>query len=145
MRSATEIRADYTGRLRYDPGWTLAALGGKEWVKHKETRTRRWGVFGKLGMHGGYFLPLINQEVSAATGRTRWLTTQKRLPTYYTIDLRISHTVEKSRYTRTLSLDLQNLTARNNISGYYYDRLLGEVKPWHQMGLVPVLAYRVEF
>ncbi|EMR03832.1 Outer membrane receptor for ferrienterochelin and colicin [Cesiribacter andamanensis AMV16] len=133
-------------RLRYDPGWSAALVWGKEWKKQRPSAVRRLGVFGRSSLRGGHRLPGIDEAASQQRMRSQWnYASQEQLPAYASLDIRLSHIREKTNYTRTWSLDLQNLLARENIAGYYYDRLLQEVKPLNQMGLIPVLAYRVEF
>lgn len=45
----------------------------------------------------------------------------------------------------TLSLDLQNATNRQNTGGQYYDEGSNSIKYWYQAGLIPILAYKIEF
>jgi outer membrane receptor protein involved in Fe transport len=138
--------AETSQRLRYDPGWASTLVLGREWRKEKENIVRRMGVFTRSSLRGGHHLPLLDAAASQQSMRTRWdYSSSRQLPAYFTLDIRLSHIREKTNYTRTWSLDLQNMAARKNLAGYYYDRLLQEEKPLNQMGLIPILAYRVEF
>jgi len=47
--------------------------------------------------------------------------------------------------TTTLSLDLQNVTNNKNIHSQQYDIVKGKVTNVYQVGLIPVLNYRIEF
>ncbi len=69
----------------------------------------------------------------------------KRTPFYFRSDLRINYTTQRKtkKYTSMLSLDIQNLTGRKNIVGYYYDRVASDVLPKKQLGFLPVLSWRV--
>jgi hypothetical protein len=66
-------------------------------------------------------------------------------PNYFRIDLRVSIKRNYTKTTTTLSLDLQNATNRQNTGGQYYDEGSNSIKYWYQAGLIPILAYRVEF
>ncbi|MFD2246385.1 TonB-dependent receptor [Pontibacter ruber] len=64
---------------------------------------------------------------------------------YFRTDVRVSYRKNKPKASYILSLDLQNLTGRLNVYGIYYDRVKGDVETIRQMGLVPMLNYRIEF
>jgi hypothetical protein len=40
---------------------------------------------------------------------------------------------------------LQNATNRANIGGQYFDETSLSLKNWYQAGMIPVLAYKIEF
>jgi hypothetical protein len=44
-----------------------------------------------------------------------------------------------------LSLDIQNVTNRQNVFNRSYDRVKGEVVSNYQTGMIPVLNYKIEF
>jgi len=64
---------------------------------------------------------------------------------YFRIDIRISIKRNFAKSTSTLSLDLQNATNRANIGGQYFDETSLTLKNWYQAGMIPILAYRIEF
>jgi len=45
----------------------------------------------------------------------------------------------------TLALDLQNVANQKNAAYNYYDSQKGQILQKTQLGLIPILSYRVEF
>ena len=68
-----------------------------------------------------------------------------KLKDYFRTDLRIYWKRNKPGYTRTWSLDIQNLTNTENEAYSYYDLRANQVIMKTQLGLIPVLNYKVEF
>jgi hypothetical protein len=70
-----------------------------------------------------------------------------RLGSYYRTDFRIVYESQKSgsKKTHRWSLDIQNLLNRENDGFRYYDPLLKTVLLQKQLGLIPVLSYRLEW
>ena len=66
-------------------------------------------------------------------------------PSYFRSDLRISMKWNRKKRTNTLSLDIQNLTNRQNVYNEWYDAAQGKVVYNYQNGLIPILNYKVEF
>lgn len=50
-----------------------------------------------------------------------------------------------AKYRHRWSMDVQNLFNNNNDGFYYFDRLLNQTKLQPQLGLIPVLSYKIEF
>jgi hypothetical protein len=67
----------------------------------------------------------------------------RRLPAYYRVDLRVSFRKNKSGRSGILALDVQNLTARKNVSYNYPDSFTGKTETVYQLGLIPVLSYKL--
>ena len=66
-------------------------------------------------------------------------------PAYGRIDFRVVYSKIKSgsRLRQTWSLDIQNLFDKKNIGFRYYDFLLNNIIYEKQLGLIPVLSYRL--
>lgn len=64
---------------------------------------------------------------------------------YFRLDLRFAWTKNKPNYTRMIYLDIQNLTNRKNTGFYDFDEVQQTVVRREQLGLIPILTYRVEF
>lgn len=67
-----------------------------------------------------------------------------KLPYYYRHDIRIALS-RSTRRNSLLFLDIQNITSRKNVSGYYYDPYLRRVIAKEQLGVIPVLGYKIDF
>ncbi len=71
-----------------------------------------------------------------------------RLSTYDRIDLRVVYNLRKGssrRFAQNISLDIQNLANKENDAFNTIDFYTGEAVLQRQLGLIPVLAYRIEF
>lgn len=64
---------------------------------------------------------------------------------YFRLDVRLAWTKNKPNYTRMIYLDIQNLTNRKNTAFYAFDEVQQAVVRREQLGLIPILTYRVEF
>lgn len=66
---------------------------------------------------------------------------------YQRLDFRVVYTKQKASSTKVhrWSLDIQNVLNRENDGFRYYDPLLNSVLLQNQLGLVPVLSYRLEW
>ncbi|MCC2547663.1 TonB-dependent receptor [Hymenobacter sp. BT175] len=139
------------GQLRNSPfnsRWAGSLTGGKEWTRDRPAGQRVWGLSLRAHSRGGYYYSAIDEALSRQTGvesETRLAPYQERLPAYASLDLRVSHTRRKPGYSRLWSLDIQNITGTPNVGWYYYDFLLQRQARQFQVGIIPVLAYRIQF
>jgi hypothetical protein len=129
---------------RFNGKFTSSLLGGKEWKKTNKS----FGIHARVIYTGGLRQAPIDEVTSSIVGTTilnysRGYSMQ--LPNYFRTDLRISWRKNKPGYTRTLSLDIQNLTNQQNVSFQYYDTFQRQVNTRYQVGIIPVLAYRIDF
>ncbi|MGB3465388.1 MAG: TonB-dependent receptor [Cyclobacteriaceae bacterium] len=134
---------------RWDGGFALNGTFGKEIdLKSKNNKQRSFNMNARVIYQGGFRRnaidvaasnrqegDVINTDFSYAT----------RNPNYFRLDLRFAWRVEKENYTRTLSFDLQNATNYENFFFERYDSVAGEVVSSNQLGIIPLLTYRVEF
>ncbi len=135
---------------RFDGRYALNLAGGKEWRKAKQEDgiSRLWGVSARVLWNGGFRYTPVDAEASQASGFTVYRTQEAfslRLPDYFRPDLRVY--LQRSRKNRSsiLSLDIQNLINRPNLAFYVFDMQQGVVTPRYQLGIIPVLGYRIEF
>lgn len=73
---------------------------------------------------------------------------QHTLNPYSRIDFRLLYNIRKGKYRKmaqSLSLDIQNLASKENDAFSSVDFYTGESTVLRQLGMVPVLAYRIEF
>jgi hypothetical protein len=132
----TRFNGNYIGNL----------VAGKEFVFAKGKRSL--GINIRTVYAGGYRTTPIDEEQSQQLGYTVYKDKEAyslQNPAYMRADMRISMTWNKKHLTSTLSLDIQNLTGRQNVSEAYYDATKNKVVTTYQAGLIPVLNYIVEF
>ena len=129
---------------RFNGRFTSSFLSGKEWQK----KQKAFGIHVRVLYLGGLREAPINAFVSDLVGSTQYNLIDGysvRLPNYFRSDLRLSWRKNKPGFTRTVSLDIQNLTNQQNIAYHYYDTYWRQVKVKYQLGIIPVISYRIEF
>ncbi|WP_031525995.1 TonB-dependent receptor [Dyadobacter crusticola] len=153
MSTTSLYQSKYTGRdgiersSRFNGQFVQNLLAGKEW-KVGKNKTNVFAANIKLLAAGGNMTTPIDLEKSRKEGRTErdWSRSySEQLPHYFRSDLRVSYTKNRRRTASTISLDLQNVSNRLNAFDRYYDKKEDRVKLITQVGLIPVLNYRLEF
>jgi hypothetical protein len=130
---------------RYNGKFTYSLSGGKEW---NGKRNKTLGIHARALYIGGLRQPLVDEASSSAYGTTFYSDEnlyQVELPNYFRIDLRASWRKNKPGYTRTWSIDIQNVSNQQNVAYYYYDTFTKKTETKYQLGLIPVLVYRIDF
>lgn len=154
LLSSSLYESKYTaadGKLRdtrYNGNYSFSFTGGREFPWSHKHKDRVIGINLRGVYMGGMRITPINAMASRAAERTVFDESrpfEDQLPAYFKIDLRLSLRKNKPNYTSVLSLDLQNAFNRRNIAFQYYDTVQGKVITKYQLGLIPVLTYRVEF
>jgi Carboxypeptidase regulatory-like domain len=152
--NGTFYESKYTGGdgiqrdTRYNGNYIFNLTGGKEFHWDKGKKNKVLGVNAHLIYRGGFRETPIDIENSAAAGKTIYVEEEAfsiQQKDYFRIDLRIYYKKNKPKYTSTLALDIQNLTNNENAAFSYYDAQKGELVVKNQLGLIPILSYRIEF
>lgn len=133
--------SDETERsTRFDGNYTVNVTYGREWGKTKEQSQRTFGVSTRLLYLGGL------KETPFVSGALDELQAfESKLNDYFRMDLRLNWRKNKKSYTRTIAIDIQNLLNVQNEAYHYYDHFKGKVATQYQLGLIPVLVYRIDF
>jgi hypothetical protein len=133
---------------RFNGNYAMNFNIGKEYIFFKKERQKVFGVNLRGIYAGGMRQSPIDLESSRSAGRTVYNDSEPfstQLPDFYRFDFRISYRRNKEKYSTMVSLDVINTTARQNVAGYYYDSKIDKIVPQEQLGLIPILNYRVEF
>ena len=118
---------------------------GKEWEK---TSGKIIGVNTRIAWLGGFRNYGILQAASIVAKTTIYDYSKpltEKNPDYFRPDLRIYFKKSKEKYSRTISVDIQNFTGQKNLAYQYYDALLQKITPKYQLGMIPMINYRIEF
>ena len=146
LYNATYVGSDGIRRdSRFNGGHTFSFTGGKEF---KTRRQSTWGINVKALVTGGFRDTPIDLAASIQARATVYNQDQAfiiKLKEYFRPDLRIYWKKSKSRYSRTLALDFQNVASIKNDAYSYYDSFQKKIVLQHQLGMIPVLSYRWEF
>ncbi|WP_373515822.1 carboxypeptidase-like regulatory domain-containing protein [Persicitalea sp.] len=153
MSTTSLYQSKYTARdgvernSRFNGNFVQNLLAGKEWaVGRNKKNIFAFNVKGVWA--GGNRVTPIDLAKSRKNQRTVYDWSRSyadRLPYYFRTDLRVSYTKNSRRTTSTFSLDIQNVSNRLNAQSRYYDPGEDKIDYFTQMGLIPVLNYRLEF
>lgn len=155
LLSSAAYESTYTGGdgvrrdTRFNGNFAGSASGGREfrWAG-KRQKDRIVGINLRMIYQGGYHTTPIDLAGSATAGTTVYVESaafSERQKDYFRSDLRISFKRHKARYTRTFSFDIQNLTNRENVAFSYYDTYQQKVVVKNQLGIIPLMSYRLDF
>jgi outer membrane receptor protein involved in Fe transport len=101
-----------------------------------------------MNLTGGLRESAIDEIASESAGKTIYEAAEAytlKQKDIFKTDLRIYWKRNKKKFNSTLALDIQNVTNSKNESFKYYDTFLNEVEQQYQLGLIPILSYRIEF
>lgn len=132
---------------RYNAGYIFSFLAGKEYNVGKNKKNV-FGLNAKVIWNGGNRYVPINYEQSVienSTVRNNHLGYANSLPDYYRLDLTTSYTKNNPKTAHVISLQVQNVTNRENVENYFYNAPQMSIDETYQFGLIPVLKYRIEF
>jgi hypothetical protein len=134
---------------RFNGNYLFSFSGGREWGRvTKKGKNKVFGVNLRAIYQGGFLEQPIDVDASAAANRTVYApgaTYSERLPDYFRLDLRIVFKRNKEHYTRTFGIDIQNALNTQNVAFRAWDFVENEVVTRYQLGLIPLLSYRLEF
>lgn len=133
---------------RFNGKYIFTFTGGKEIALTRKQKDRTLGINVRGIWQGGYRDTPINTVASQVARTTVYKENEaftQKLDDYVRLDLRISLKKNKNNYTRTLALDIQNVLNKENAAYQYYDVLQNQLVSKTQLGLVPIISYRVEF
>lgn len=131
---------------RFNGNYTFNAIYGKEWTKLSKNRTI--GLNTRLLYLGGLRESAVDVPASKNSSETVYNNTDpysNKLPDYFRVDVRLSFRKNKPGYTRTFALDIQNLSGQQNESYHYYDMTQQKIVTKFQLGIIPILVYRIDF
>lgn len=153
IATTSVYEAQYTARdgiernSRFNGRFVQNLLLGKEWKVGKNNTNTIAANIRSLWAGGNRYVPidLVQSQKRNTTVRIYERSYQEQLPNYFRFDTRLSFTKNRPKTTSTVSVDIQNLFNRLNFYQPYYDSATKAIKFDTQLGLVPVLNWRLEF
>jgi Carboxypeptidase regulatory-like domain len=154
LLSSSLYRSEYRGsddvwrNSRYNGSTANTLTTGKEWAWDRKGKDRTIGLNLKVTQVGGMRTTPVDVARSIAAGETVRQTErafEEQLPAYFRADAGVRLRRNYRKITTTLSLDVQNVTNRENVFDSYFDTKEGKVKYYYQTPLIPILAYKLEF
>ncbi|KAA3636120.1 MAG: TonB-dependent receptor [Bacteroidetes bacterium] len=152
--NATVYQSKYQGSdgikrdSRYNGNYILNAILGKSWNwTSKKGNLRSLGVNIRGNLLGGFRETPIDAESSLFLGRTVYQEDKAfsiQQKDYFRVDLRIYYQNNSPRSTGRISFDIQNLLNTQNTAFSYYDFRQAVTVQKYQLGLIPMLSYRIK-
>ncbi len=133
---------------RFNGNYIVNATYGKEFPYSRKGKDYILGVNLRVNYMGGLRETPIDEVASKAAGKTVFNESEAyslKQKDVFKTDLRIYWKRNKKKFNSTLAIDILNLTNTENESFKFYDTFLDEVVQKYQLGLIPILSYRIEF
>jgi len=132
-------------RARTDKRWGTTIMGGYEFT-FKKGGVLQLGV--KSFISGGLRYTAGDLEASKVAGV--FVPDNDKIygetsGTYFRLDARIAYRKDHKKLSYTISLDVQNCTNTKNVRYKIYDRINNQLINRAQSGLLPVLAFQLDF
>lgn len=122
-------------KARFNTGYNFALTTGKEFALKSGNKFISTDI--RAVFRNGFREPntdYVNQYVY-----------ETQLPEYNRIDLRISYRKNRKNSSVIWAIDIENVANNHNVSYHYYDAYTKKVETKYQLGLIPVLSYKVLF
>ncbi|SHG71248.1 TonB-dependent receptor [Flagellimonas flava] len=132
---------------RYNANYTFNVVGGKEF-KAGKTGNNIFGVNAKLLWNGGKRGTPVDLDFFDQTGQVRLVQNQRNtleFDDYWRLDASFSYRINRPKVAHVISLDIQNVTDRQNIDEMVFNTRTRTMVPEYQLELLPLLNYRIEF
>jgi hypothetical protein len=131
----------------YNGNYIYNFLGGKEFRVGKNKQDII-GFNTRLLLKGGNRMTPILYEESKELGEAVYDTDQwmeAKAPDYFRWDAGASYRRNKTTYSWIVSIDIQNITNRQNIYRNHYNEESASIEYLYLQGIIPILNFRLEF
>ncbi len=130
---------------KYNSNYASNFVGGKEfnWGDDKLL-----GINTKVIWYGGKRILPLDLDASIQKGEAVYDLPNifsKKGPDYFRIDLGFNLHFFKQKMEHIISLDIQNVTNRDNIFSEEYNPVTKDIDYYYLTGFLPILQYRIEF
>jgi hypothetical protein len=132
---------------RFDAAYISNLMAGKEWTLGRQ-KNKILGLNLRGILRGGFWTSPIDISQSITNGLTIFdfrNPYSEQLANYYRVDMNLYWKKSRPKFSSTIQLDIQNVTNRLNEGWHYFDQRQGRIITKYQLGLIPNLAYKIEF
>lgn len=144
------FQSRYTGsdgverNTAFNGNYIFNVLGGKEFQLGRNTLS----VDVRTTFAGNRWYTPIDLEASRLQGQTVLVSDaaySEQYAPYFRTDLKITFRQNSKRVTQEWSVDLNNVTNHQNVFNQQYSKETNDIETTYQMGLFPVVQYRILF
>jgi hypothetical protein len=136
----------------FDSKYIVNLLGGYEIRlngRHPEAKFKTWlCVDGKITSAGGLRYTPVDHEASYQAGYTIYDDGEafsKQFRDYFRMDVKVTYRLDSKRVSQELSVDIQNITNRQNPIYMQYNPTTQQEEFMYQLGFFPMMQYRIIF
>lgn len=130
-----------TNENYYNSQYNVSFTGGKEWDLSNSLKNRRLSLDLRALYQGGYQHYFNSQGAVVNAPPREYFDNHP----YLRFDVRLVWKRYHANRTSSIALDLQNAANIQNQAYQYYDRFTNQWEVQNNLGLIPILAYRVEW
>ncbi len=135
----------------FDSDYVLNVLGGYELeiMKKGKSPSKKWLVLdGRISAAGGQRYTPVDLEASRESNTTVFnesQTNSKQFRDYFRADLKAGIRIDGKKASQEFAVDIQNITNHENPLYHTFDVTTGEINTINQLGLFPMVQYRIVF
>ncbi len=153
MISGSLFKSQYKGgddvwrSTRYDRGFLLNLVAGKEWMVGKR-KQNTFGINGRIFAHGGDRYTPLDEAKSQEMHEIMFEESRaysQQFKTALNGDLSINYRINKKKVSHEFSLKILNVGMSTGMFFYEYQENLREIKKENGTGLIPNLSYKIYF
>lgn len=153
MLTGSWFKSKYKGgdniwrNTRFDRGFTLNAVAGKEWMIGKQ-KQNAIGLNGRLFCIGGSRYTPIDEDKSHQSHDVEFDETKafsKKFNPSVNGDISFSYKINKRKLSHEFSLKILNIGGYTGMHYYQYDEKLNQIKKEKGIGVIPTISYKLYF
>lgn len=134
----------------FNGNYLVNLVGGKEFVISNDESEKRRSITTdlKVTYAGGQRYTPIDREESVQQGRTIYDTERaysEQFDPYFRTDIRVGYKQSGKKVTQEWAVDIQNVTNHQNSFGLNYNPQTDQVDETYQLGIFPMMLYRITF
>lgn len=158
LTTASLFQSKYQGsdevwrNTAFNGNYVLNLVGGKEFLlkytEGEKAKRHTLTLDGKLTTAGGQRYTPLDLAASQASGEAVYDDTrafEEQFDPYFRADIRVGYKVTGKKVTQEWALDIQNITNHQNAFGQGYNAETGQEEITYQLGLFPMVLYRITF
>jgi len=154
MVTASVFKANYTGgddivrSSRYDKGYVVNLLGGKEWKVGKGNKNNTIGVNGKFSIIGGDRITPVDEEATYLAQEVIYdeaRAFEDRKPNVYYLHFTFNYRKNKPKHASIWSFQILNALGSPEFFGYKYNYKYDRIDEDQQTIIMPNISYKIVF
>jgi hypothetical protein len=133
---------------RFNRGYTMVLLGGREWEFRREDKVRFLSINGRLNFMGGKRMTPVDLHKSFEQRDIIYDESRaysEREPAVFYSDFTIEYRTYRRNRSDVWSLQIINLTGYKEFNGYRFNLRNGSIDEEREMILIPNLSYKIDF